>query len=63
MFKYPNVFQCDNEPGFKREATNLLEKHNVDTQRATTNYKHTHMAFVEAFNKELAKLLFKSMDA
>ena len=26
-------------------------------------YKHTYTAFVEAFNKELAKLLFKPMDA
>ena len=41
----------------------LLEKHNVDIRRATTKYKHTHTAFVEAFNKELAKLFFKSMDA
>ena len=41
----------------------LLEKHNVEIQRATTKYKHTHTAFAEAFNKELAKLLFKPMDA
>ena len=26
-------------------------------------YKHTHTDFVEAFNKEFAKLLFKPMDA
>ena len=26
-------------------------------------YNHTHTAFVEAFNKELVKLLFKPMDA
>ena len=43
--------------------TKLLEKHNVEIRRATTKYKHTHPAFVEAFNKELAKLLFKPMDA
>ena len=43
--------------------TKLLEKHNVETRRATTKYKHTYTAFVEAFNKELAKLLFKPMDA
>ena len=41
----------------------LLEKHNVEARRATMKYKHTHTAFVEAFNKELAKLLFKPMDA
>ena len=43
--------------------TKLLEKNNVDIRRAATKYKHTHTAFVEAFNKELAKLLFKPMDA
>ena len=42
--------------------TKLLEKHSVDIWRATTKYKHTHTAFVEAFNRELAKLLFKPMD-
>ena len=42
--------------------TKLLEKHNVDIRRATTKYKHTHTAFVETFNKELPKLLFKPMD-
>ena len=63
VFKYPKVFQCDNGSEFKNEVTKLLEKHNVDIRRATTKYKHTHTAFVEAFKKELAKLLFKSMDA
>ena len=63
MFKYPKVFQCDNGPEFKNEVTKLLEKHNVDIRRATTKYKHTHTAFMEAFNRELAKLLFKPMDA
>ena len=43
--------------------TKLLEKHNVYIRRATTKYKHTHTTFVEAFNRELAKLLFKLMDA
>ena len=41
----------------------LLEKHSVDIRRATTKCKHIHRAFVEAFNKELAKLLFEPMDA
>ena len=43
--------------------TKLLEKRNVDVRMATMKYKHTHTTFVEAFNKELAKLLFKPMDA
>ena len=55
--KYPKVSE------FKKEVTKLLEKHNVHIRRTTTKYKHTHTAFVEAFNKELAKLLFKPMDA
>ena len=41
----------------------MLEKHNVDIRTATMKYEHTHTVFVEAFNKELAKLLFKPMDA
>ena len=43
--------------------TKLLEKHNVDIRRVTIKYKHTNTAFVEAFNKELTKLLFKPMHA
>ena len=62
VFKYPKAFQCDNGSEFKNEVTKLLQKHNVDIQRATTKYKHTHTAFAEAFNKELAKLSFKPMD-
>ena len=62
MFKYPKALQCDNESEFKNEVTKLLEKH-VEIRRATTNYKHKHTAFVETFNKELVKLLFKPMDA
>ena len=41
----------------------LLEKYNVDIRRARAKYKQIHTAFVEAFNKELAKLLFKPIDA
>ena len=62
-FKYPKVFQCDNGPEFKGEAAKLLEKHNVDIRKTTAKHKYTHTAFVEAFNKELEKLLFKLMDA
>ena len=63
VFKYPKIFHCSNGSEFKNKMKKLLEKHNVDIRRATTKYKHTHTAFVEAFNKELAKLLFKPMDA
>ena len=63
VFKYPKTFQCDNGSKFKNEMTMLLEKHNVEIQRATTKYKKFDTAFVETFDKELAKLLFKPMDA
>ena len=63
MFKYPRVFQCDNGREFKSEVTKLLEKHNVDIQRARSKHKRTHTTFLESFNKELPKLLFKPMDA
>ena len=62
-FKYPKTFQCYNGSEFKNEMTKLLEKHSVETRRATTKYKYTHTAFVEAFNKELAKLWLKPIDA
>ena len=62
-FKYPKNFQCDNGSKFKSKVTALLESHSVKIKRATTKYKHTHTAFVEAFNRELAKELFKPMDA
>ena len=63
MFKFPKTFQCDNGSEFKSEVTKLLEKHNVKIHMAITKYKDTHTAIAEAFNKELAKLLFKPMDA
>ena len=62
VFIYPKVFQCDNGSEFKREVTKLLEKHNVDIRRTTTKYKHSHTAFWKPL-EELAKLLFKPMDA
>ena len=58
-----SISQCDNGSEFKNEVTKLLEKHSVEIRRATTKYKHTHPAFMEAFNKELAKVLFKPMNA
>ena len=48
--------------GLKMKQQNFL-KNNVDIRRETTKYKHTPTAFVEAFSRELAKLLFKPMDA
>ena len=63
VFKYPKAFECYNGREFKNEVAKLLEKHNVDIRRATTKYKYTHTAFVEAFNKEMAKLLLKPMHA
>ena len=63
MFKYLKVLQIDKCSEFKGEVAKLIEKHNVDIRRATTKYKHTYMASVEASNKELEKLLFKPMEA
>ena len=63
VFKYPKVLQIDNGSEFKNEVTKLLEKHNVGIRRTTWKYQHTYTVFMEAFNKELSKLLFKLMDA
>ena len=62
-FSYPNIFQCNNGNMFKAEVTKMLAKHEVRIQRATTKYKHTYTAFVEALNKNLAERLFKIQDA
>ena len=59
MLKYPGVTQLDNGSEFKGQVTKLLEEYNFEIQRATTKYKHTHTGFLEAFNKELEKLVFK----
>ena len=40
----------------------LLEKYNVNVRRATTKNKHIHTTFVEVFDKELVKQLFKPMN-
>ena len=60
---YPKIFQCDNGSKFKGEVTRMLEKHEVKIQRVTTNYMHTHTAFVEALNKIHAEKLFRVQDA
>ena len=62
-FKYPEAFQIDNGSEFENQMTKFLEKHNFEVRRATIKYKKTHTSFVEAFNRELSKLLFKQMDA
>ena len=41
----------------------LLKKYNVVIRLTKIKYKHTQRAFLEAFNKELAKPLFMPMDA
>ena len=61
--KYSKDLQIDNGSEFRGEVTKVLEKQKVDIRRATTKYKHTHTAFMKAFNKKLEKLLLKSMDA
>ena len=60
---YPKIFQCNNGSEFKGEVTKMLEKQEVKIRKVTTNYTHTHTAFVEALNKILAERLFKVQDA
>ena len=49
--KYPETFQSDNGSEFKGWVTKLLEKHNVNINRATTKYRHRFTAFVERLNR------------
>ena len=60
---YLKIFQCDNGSEFKGEVTKMLEKQEAKIRRVTTEYKHTHSAFVEALNKILTERLFKVQDA
>ena len=41
----------------------MVKKHHAYIGKTATKYKHTHTAFEEAFNKELAKQLFNPIDA
>ena len=54
---YPKIFQCDNGSEFKGDVTKMLEENEVKIRLVTTEYKHTHKAFVEALNKILAEML------
>ena len=63
VFKYPKTFQCNNGSEFINEVTSLLEKHNVVLRFEEKEQNVSIHIHVEAFNKELAKLLFKPMDA
>ena len=42
--------------------TKLLEAHNIKIDSVITKYKHTHMVFLENFNKRLEEKLFMIMD-
>ena len=61
--KYPETFQSDNGSEFKGWVIKLLEKHNVNINRATTKYRHRFTAFVERLNRTLAEILYKIQDA
>ena len=59
----PKIFQCNNGSKFKADVTKLLEKHKGRIRQVTTEYKHTHKAFVEALNKIFTERSFKVQDA
>ena len=61
--KYPETFQSDNGGEFKGGVTKLLEKHNVNINRATTKYHHRFTSFVERLNRTLAEIIYKIQDA
>ena len=61
--KYPETFQSDNGSEFFGWVTKLLEKHNVNINRATTKYRHRFTASVERLNRTLSERLYKIQDA
>ena len=62
LFKYPNIFKCDNVTEFNSDVTKLLEKQNGDIRKTTAKHKHIHRAFGKAYNKEFEKELIKPLD-
>ena len=38
LFKYPKVFQCDNEPEFKSDVMKLLKQQYVDIRKTTITH-------------------------
>ena len=60
--KYPKTVMIDAGTEFMADVTKLFEKHKVKIDRTITKYHHTHTAFVENMNKQLAKKLFKAQD-
>ena len=62
-FAWPKTVMLDAGTEFLGEVTKLFRKHNVKIDRTVTKYHHRHTAFVENFNKQLAKRLFKAQDA
>ena len=60
---WPKTVMLDAGTEFLGEVTKLFQKHNVKIDRTVTKYHHRHTAFVENFNKQLAKRLFKAQDA
>ena len=55
VFKYPKVFQCDNGSEFRGDVTKLFEKHHVNIQTATEQYKCINTVFMEVFKREFTK--------
>lgn len=52
VFKYPEIFQCDNGSEFKFDVTKLLQKHDFIIRRAATKYNNIYLVFVDTFYKE-----------
>ena len=59
---YPELFQCYNGSKFKVDVAKMLEKCGVKIWHTTTEYKHTHISFVNALNKLLVEQFFKVQD-
>lgn len=59
--KFPREIMVDDGSEFKGVFQEFLENRGIQIRRAA-KYRHRAQAFVEAFNRELAKRLFKSME-
>ena len=61
-FIMPETFQCDNGSEFKGVVYKWLIDNNIKVRAEVTKYHHSHTAFAESFNKQLASKLFAIQD-
>ena len=63
MFKYPKVFQCDNEYEFKSSVIKLLKNRNADIKNKNKKIQENLHSFWGTFEKDSAEDCLQPMVA